>query len=79
MRDEKEKQYGFPYRVAESWVKAQLIVHTLKNSPGGWKLSMETIVILGVCFEDAILPGEAQGDPAMLEQILEDYKRRKKQ
>lgn len=64
------------------WVIAQLLVRTLKQSEGGWKLSMEVIVILGVCFEDEILgtsPKSARANPAMLHQLLENSNRRKKQ
>lgn len=83
-------QHGLPDEDARSptaydidWVIAQLLVRTLKESEGGWKLSMETIVILGVCFEDEILgttPKSARGNPAMLHQLLENSNlRRKKQ
>lgn len=77
--DENERS-GTAYDI--DWVIAQLLVRTLKESEGGYKLSMETIVILGVCFEDDILgtsPKSARANPAMLHQLLENSNRRKKQ
>lgn len=55
-------------------IKALLLVHEIKASPGGYKLSFEVILWLALNFEDAYLPGDAQTMAAAIHTVLEKEK-----
>jgi hypothetical protein len=54
------------------WIKARLLVEAIKRSPGGFKLSMEMIVILAICYEDCYLPGPKQVHPEAVRHFLRE-------
>jgi len=54
-------------------VDAIVLVHHIKESPGGWKLSMEMIAILAVAFEDCYLPGDTRVKEETLQKILHEW------
>lgn len=43
-------------------IQAQLLVHVIKNTDGGWKLSSDMITILALAFEDCYLAGAKRTD-----------------
>lgn len=53
-------EYGEFRNESVERIYAQLLVERIKDSPGGYKLSMEMIIWLAVHFEDAFLPGEVR-------------------
>lgn len=61
-------------------IKAMLLVHAIKASPGGYKLSNLTLMWIATHFEDAILPGNAQAMFDLIHEVTEcwnhdhDYK-----
>jgi len=54
-------------------IKAKLLVHVLKASDGGYKLSFDMIKILAIVYEDCIIPGDAQVMAEVLEEVLREY------
>jgi hypothetical protein len=57
-------------------VKSRMLVEAIKNSPGGYKLSMEMITILAIHFEDCFLPGEAQATEEAIRYVTGVKKRK---
>lgn len=55
--------------------KAKLLIHAIKGSPGGYKLSFELTLWLAINFEDAYLPGDVQSMAAMIHDAAKDYDR----
>lgn len=53
--------------------KAKLLIHAIKGSPGGYKLSFEVTLWLALNFEDAYLPGDAQSMAAMVHDAWQEY------
>jgi hypothetical protein len=58
-------------------VKASLLIHAIKQSPGGYKLSFELILWLAANFEDAYLPGNAQAMGELIHDVTLNYERHK--
>ena len=58
-------------------IKARTLIHAIKNSPGGYKLSMEMITILAIHFEDCFLPGEAQATEDAIRHVTGVKKRKR--
>jgi hypothetical protein len=56
-------------------VKAKVLIHAIKSSPGGWKLSMEVTLWLAVTFEDAYLPGEADAMRELIHDAAHHYEK----
>jgi hypothetical protein len=56
-------------------VKARVLIHAIKRSPGGWKLSMELTLWLAFNFEDAYLPGEANAMRELIHEAADHYEK----
>lgn len=56
-------------------IKATLLVHAIKSSPGGYKLSFEVTAWLGQNFEDAILPKSEKALAALIYEAADRYHR----
>ncbi len=50
-----------------------LLVHAIKASPGGYKLSNLTLMWIATNFEDAVLPGDAQTMSELIHEVLEKW------
>lgn len=56
-------------------VKAVMLIHAIRSSPGGYKLSNEMVLWLATHFEDCYLPSDAPAMVEMLRQANEGYAR----